>query len=55
MENGGQVSCGQKVMFTGKGRESPFGDVSRQTSGTEMEVQGPSMDLNPKAKVAGLS
>lgn len=42
-------------MFTSKGRKRPFRDVGRQASGTEMEVQGPSMDLNPKAKVAGLS
>lgn len=47
--------CGWKLMFTGKGRKSPFRDMCRQASGTEKEVQGPSMDLNPKAKGTGLS
>lgn len=49
------VPCGYQVMFIGKGKKSPFRDGGRQASGTEKEVQGPFMDLNPKAKAAGLS
>lgn len=52
---GGGGPVARRSCSQAKVREGPFRDVHNQASGTRKGVQGPSMDLSPKAEAAGLS
>lgn len=61
LERGGKLGVGgggpvaRRSCSQAKARESPLRDVHNQASGTGKGVQGPCMDLSPKAEAAGLS